>query len=79
MFGGVETRLVANDVLLDGNSFNRSRGVDRRPAVADFQVGAAVVWRGARVGYTQVWRTEEFYGQRGGLQQFGSVNVSFRF
>lgn len=79
VFGGAEGRLVANDILLDGNSADRSRGVDRRPAVADFQVGGAVIWRGARVGYTQVWRTEEFHGQRGGMQQFGSVNVSFRF
>ncbi len=79
VFGGAEARLVANDVLLDGNSFDRSRGVERRPVVADFQVGAAVVWRGLRVGYTQVWRTEEFHGQRGGLQEFGSVNLGFRF
>lgn len=78
-FGGTEARLVANDVLLDGNSFDRSRGVDRRPAVADFQVGAAVVWRGVRLGHTQVWRTQEFYGQRGGMQEFGSVILSFRF
>lgn len=79
LFGGVEGRGVINDITLDGNSFDRSRGVDRRPFVADLQVGAALIWRGVRVTYTQVWRTEEFYGQRGGMQEFGSVNVSFRF
>ena len=37
------------------------------------------MWQGVRISYTQVWRTEEFYGQRGGMQQFGSVNMSVRF
>jgi len=37
------------------------------------------MWRGVRITYSQVWRTEEFYGQRGGFQQFGSLSASFRF
>lgn len=79
IFGGAEGRAVARDLLLDGNTWSESRNVDSRPFVADMQVGFAVMWHGVRIAYTQVWRTEEFYGQRGGMQQFGSLNVSFRF
>ncbi len=76
VFGGVEARLVGHDVTLAGTG---RRGVDGRPLVADLSAGAALMWRGVRLSYTQVWRTEEFYGQRGGMQNFGSVNLSFRF
>jgi hypothetical protein len=79
IFGGAEGRAVARDVLLDGNTWSDSRNVDSRPLVADLQAGVAVMWQGVRISYTQVWRTEEFYGQRGGMQQFGSLNLSVRF
>lgn len=79
VFGGAEGRVVARDIFLDGNTWAQSRSVDARPFVADLQAGVAVMWHGVRIAYTQVWRTEEFYGQRGGMQQFGSLSVSFRF
>ncbi|MBE9604696.1 lipid A deacylase LpxR family protein [Acetobacteraceae bacterium H6797] len=79
IFAGAEGRAIARDILLDGNTWRDSRSVDKRPLVADFQFGAAVIWRGIRFSYTQVIRTEEFYGQRGGMQEFGSFSVSLRF
>jgi len=88
VFAGAEGRGVARDLLLEGNTWRDSPGVTERPFVADMQIGFAVIWRGVRVAYTQVFRTEEFYGQgnRGagigggnGLQQFGSLSVSARF
>lgn len=79
LFAGAEGRAVANDITLDGNTWRDSRGVDRRPLVGDLQAGLALIWRGVRISYTQVWRSEEFYGQRGGFQQFGSLSASFRF
>lgn len=79
IFGGAEGRAVARDIFLDGNTWVDSRSVNSRPLVADLQAGVAIMWRGVRIAYTQVWRTEEFYGQRGGMQQFGSLSVSFRF
>ncbi|WP_237182426.1 lipid A deacylase LpxR family protein [Roseomonas marmotae] len=78
LFAGVEGRAVLRDIFLDGNTWRDSRSVDKRPLVGDFQVGAAVVWHGVRFALTQVWRTEEFYGQNG-RQRFGSLSVSFRF
>jgi hypothetical protein len=79
MFAGLDARAVGRDLFLDGNTF-RSDGpsVSHRPLVGEAQVGAAVLWRGTRLAYTQVVRSKEFYGQRG-TQTFGSVSVSFRF
>ncbi|MCQ4159136.1 lipid A deacylase LpxR family protein [Roseomonas sp. GC11] len=78
VFAGAEGRAVARDIFLDGNSWRDSRSVDKRIFVGDLQAGVAVLWRGMRFAYTQVWRSEEFYGQQG-VQSFGSLSVSFRF
>ncbi|WP_424140725.1 lipid A deacylase LpxR family protein [Roseomonas chloroacetimidivorans] len=77
-FVGLEARGVARDIFLDGNTWRDSRSVDKRPFVGDAQAGIAVLWRGVRFAYTQVVRSEEFYGQHG-LQTFGSISASFRF
>jgi len=79
IFGSVDGRAVAHDITLNGNTWHESRRVDPRPLVADLSAGFAVIWHGVRIAYSQVWRTEEFYGQRGGFQQFGSLSASFRF
>ncbi|MBO1079521.1 lipid A deacylase LpxR family protein [Roseomonas haemaphysalidis] len=78
VFAGLEGRAVGRDIFLDGNTFRDSRSVDKRIFVGDFQTGVAAVYRGVRVALTQVWRSEEFYGQSG-RQKFGSLSVSFRF
>ncbi|MFC3124834.1 lipid A deacylase LpxR family protein [Pseudoroseomonas globiformis] len=78
IFAGLDGRAMARDVFLDGNTWRESRSVDKRILVGDAQAGVAVLWRGMRFAYTQVWRSEEFYGQKG-LQSFGSLNVSVRF
>lgn len=79
LFAGLEGRGVARDIALDGNTWRDSPRVDRRPFVADAQLGAAVFWRSYRLAYTHVIRSEEFYGQRGGVTQFGSLNLAVRF
>ena len=62
------------DIFLDGNTWrDGSPSVDKRPLVGDLSAGVVVHWRGIRLAYSQVFRTEEFYGQRGGAQSFGSV------
>ncbi|KAA2215184.1 lipid A deacylase LpxR family protein [Teichococcus oryzae] len=78
VFAGVDGRAIARDIFLDGNTWRESRSVDKRILVGDLQAGVAVLWRGVRLSYTQVWRSEEFYGQAG-TQSFGSLSVSFRF
>ena len=78
VFGGVGGYAVGHDITLDGNVFRGGRSVDRKPFVADFELGAAVFWRNVRLGYTQVWRTKEFDGQRENFT-FGSVSLAFSF
>ncbi|SUE44186.1 lipid A deacylase LpxR family protein [Roseomonas gilardii] len=78
VFGGVDGRVVGRDITLDGNTWRDSRSVDRRWLVGDLQAGFAVLWRDMRIAYTQILRSEEFYGQRG-TQAFGSLNFSVRF
>lgn len=79
VFAGVNGRAVGRDIFLDGNTFrSNTPSVSRRPFVGEATAGAAAFWRGTRLTYTQVVRSEEFYGQRG-TQIFGSLSLSFRF
>lgn len=78
LFGGVEGRAVLRNIFLDGNSWRDSLNVQRKPLVADFQVGAVVQTPGFQLAYTFVIRTEEFDGQQE-EQQFGAVSLSVRF
>lgn len=78
LFGGVGGSAVGRDIFLDGNTWRGSRSVDRRTFVADFEVGAAVFWRNARLSYTQVWRTKEFEDQDTTFK-FGAVSLAFSF
>jgi hypothetical protein len=78
LFAGLEGRAVLRNIFLDGNSFRHSRSVDKKPLIADFQFGGAIIWGKVRLSYTHVLRTHEFDGQTGG-DNFGSFNVSVRF
>lgn len=78
LFSGIEVRAVARNIFLDGNTFRDSPSVDKRPIVADFQLGLAITYGPVRVAYTHVIRTEEFYGQDR-PDQFGGLSLSMRF
>ncbi len=84
-FGNTETRLVAHDIFLDGNTWRDSPSVARRSVVADLNVGLVLRFplagphlKGLQLTYAQNYRTKEFYGQ---LRRdvFGSLGLSFLF
>ncbi|MEO1642260.1 MAG: lipid A deacylase LpxR family protein [Pseudomonadota bacterium] len=76
IFAGIEGRAVARDIFLDGNSFRDSPSVNqRRPFVADAQMGFAIHNGTVQVAFTYVHRTEEFVEQAG-PQRFGAVSIS---
>jgi hypothetical protein len=84
-FASGEARGVARNIFLDGNTWRDSQSVDKRPLVADLNVGLAARLplklgsiEGIQVAYTQNYRTKEFYGQ---LKRdvFGSISVSVLF
>ncbi len=78
VFAGAEARAVARNIFLDGNSFRDSHSVEKNHFVADFQAGVAVIVRGVRFAYTQVFRTREFKTQDA-PEQFGAVSISVKF
>jgi lipid A 3-O-deacylase len=78
LFGGVEGRAVARNIFLDGNTFESSSSIDKKPLVGDLQVGAALIVGKYRLSYTQIFRTKEYYGQ-GATDSFGSINLSVHF
>ena len=77
-FAGVNGRLVARDIFLDGNTFRSSHDVDAERAVADFMAGVTMGYRGLKVSLARVYRTREFEGQDK-AQRFGSITLSYRF
>ena len=79
-FAGADAQGVARDVFLDGSTFrSNSPSVSRKPLLGEFQLGLAAIYHGVRLSYTQVWQTESFNGQKGGLFSFGSLALSARF
>lgn len=78
LFAGLGGEAIARNVFLDGNTDGNSMHVGRRPFVGEAQAGLAILFRGVRFSYTQVLRTPEFF-ERDRWDQFGSLNVTFRY
>lgn len=78
LFAGAEGRAVARNIFLDGNTWENSPHVSKRVFVADLMGGIGLVLGRTKLTYTHVYRTEEFYGQKGG-QLFGSVSLAVTF
>jgi hypothetical protein len=75
VFGGVDGRVVARDIFLDGNTFKDSPSVDREYLVGDAFYGLGIVRGKWQFTYTEVVRTREFEAQ-GRKSYFGSVTLS---
>ncbi len=78
LFAGAEGRAVARNIFLDGNTWEHSPSVPKKPFVADLSAGIGLVLGATKLTYTHVYRTEEFDGQNG-PQMFGSVSLSVTF
>ena len=78
LFGGLEGRVVGRNIFLDGNSFqDDGPRVDKNLLLGEGRLGLAFTYDDLRFAYTQVFRSQEFEGQR--RQTFGSLSVSLRF
>ena len=73
-----DTRVMFNDITLDGNTFRDSHSVDKRHFVADFGYGFAITRGDWKVTIARYQRTREFAGQRE-RPDYGSVSISKRF
>lgn len=78
VFVGVEGRAVAQNIFLDGNTWQDSLSVDKRPFVGDLQGGFVLQYSNWQLAWTMVARTKEFETQRG-QQRFGAVSLTRRF
>lgn len=78
LFAGVEGRAIGRNVFLDGNTFEDSHSVAKKTFVGDLQVGLVVTFKEFRLAFTNIFRTEEFYGQNE-TDEFGAISASIRF
>jgi len=78
IFGGVDGRVVAHDVFIQGNDFQRSRHVGLTPLQGDLQVGGALMVFGLRLTATEVFESAQFHHEAPAFQ-YGSVAISGRF
>jgi lipid A 3-O-deacylase len=78
VWAGFDGRGVARNIFLDGNTFRDGPHVERKPFGYDMQVGAALAWPKARVGFTLIQRSREFDGQQG-HDRFGQLVLSFAY
>jgi len=80
VFAGFGGQAVARDEVLQGTIWNHpGGGVTTTPFVGQAQIGLAVLYGGARLTYAQVFQTQDFKHQHGGLHQLGALALAFRF
>ena len=78
VWAGVDARYVAHNMFLDGNTSRDGPSVDRKPFGLDMQLGAALAWPRARLGFAYVVRSHEFDGQVGN-DRFGQLTLSLAY
>ncbi|MDJ0922880.1 MAG: lipid A deacylase LpxR family protein [Henriciella sp.] len=79
VFAGAEARWIAHNRFLDGSVILDDEGtLTSEPWVADLQGGIAVQFRKTQIGFTVVYRTEE-YEEQLDAQRFGAFTLSRRF
>ncbi|MFC0336198.1 hypothetical protein SAMN05421848_1222 [Kushneria avicenniae] len=75
LFGNVQGRFVAHNMLLDGNTFEDSHSVDKRQWVGDLEIGGAISWDRYNLSLITLKRSREFE-QQDGDDYFGVVTLS---
>ena len=76
VLGGFTGRAVARNIFLDGNTFQDSHSVDKKPFVGDAWYGLALSWGNLRTSFIHTLRSPEFEGQRR-PDHFGSITVAW--
>ncbi|MCQ8280028.1 lipid A deacylase LpxR family protein [Acetobacteraceae bacterium KSS8] len=79
-FAGVDGQAVGYDATLQGSTFRSGEPhVSKVWDVGEMEAGAAFMFHGVRVSYTQTWQTQEFKHAKAGLFNFGSLALSAKF
>jgi len=78
LFAGVQTRYVARNIFLDGNTFHDGPSVEKRTVVTDLSAGASLFCSETlKLEFVFTERGEEFTTQNG-RDRFGGINLSVR-
>jgi hypothetical protein len=72
LFATVEGRVVGWNMLLDGNFYQDSHGVDKRPVIGEFKGGASIGYRAVSLTLMQVVRSKE-YDLQPSIDTYGSL------
>lgn len=75
LYLGFESRVVARDIFLDGNTFRDSHSVDRETLLGDMQFGVVYLFDDMRISYSNMLRTREFSTQHKNTH-YGAINIS---
>lgn len=77
-FVGVQGRVVAHDVFIDGSLFHDDGpSTEKNTFVGDMQAGLVLQLGGTQLSWTYVHRTERFRTQNG-ADEFGALSLSFK-
>ena len=82
LFAGLQGRIIAHNIFLDGNTFEDSLSVDRKTLGWDASAGISLSFgqlsHPVMFSFSFIWRGEEFDGQDG-TDKFGSAQLSIQF
>ncbi|MFO7883993.1 MAG: lipid A deacylase LpxR family protein [Desulfobacteraceae bacterium] len=78
VFVSSEVEVVLHDIFLDGNTWQDSPSVDKKPLVADLSLGASFSINMFKLTYRHLFRTEQFAGQEKG-HTIGSLTLAVSF
>ncbi|GAB1392778.1 lipid A deacylase LpxR family protein [Rhodocyclaceae bacterium] len=79
LFAGIDHRLVAHNIFLDGSLFRDGPAVESRAHVRDRSLGFALRVDALRFSWTRVERSPEFRASGAVTQRFDSFNVGMEF
>lgn len=80
LWTGLQFRAQAQNIFLDGNTFQDSLSVDKFPIVADWEFGVStkIPYLNGMASFVYVVRSEEFRMQDG-YQNFGVISLGFNY
>jgi lipid A 3-O-deacylase len=78
VFVSSQLEAVLHDIFLDGNTWQNSPSVEKKPLVADLSIGASFSINMFKLTYRHLFRTEQFDGQKKG-HTIGSLTLAVSF
>lgn len=78
VFAAVDGKAILRNVFLDGNTFQSSHRVDKKPFTIEIQLGVGIRAGRFNISYAYVFWTKKFKTETKG-QVFGALNLSYSY